>query len=426
MIYNSLLTPLDNALLDTSSIDDTTSVPLICFSHLRWGFVWQRPQHLLTRFAQNQPVYVVEEPLIRDTRDAPSLHVTKDADVTILTPSLSGYHHPRGNFRAANNVEIRDLLSEYFRDELADSNVITWYYTPMALGALPVELHSSLIVYDAMDELANFHGAPKELRDQERELMRIADLVFAGGPSLHEARKFHHPRTFCFPSGVEVAHFQSGVQSRPNDLVDITSPIIGFYGVLDERVDFELVGGIADARPDWSIVMIGPVVKIQHSQLVHRPNIHYLGMKNYADLPRYLAHFDAAILPFALNDATRFISPTKTLEYLAGGKPVVSTAIKDVIELYGDVTEIANTPREFVSAIEHLWNESDVEKASRARMTTSILARYDWDVIAKRMHLLVDDALKKNLTYEETSREARIGATPDHSPDPALVREVAD
>lgn len=404
----------------------TSSLPVVCFSHLRWGFVWQRPQHLLARITHNNPVYVVEEPLIHESNEPASLTVTSDSGVTILTPSVPRSKHPDGMFCGANNCVIRELLSEYFLRELGGSEVIAWYYTPMALGALPENLTPSLTIYDAMDELANFRGAPRELRDQERLLMNIADLVFAGGPSLYEARKFRHPRTFCFPSGVEASHFRQPQRAQPRELVELASPIIGFYGVLDERIDFDLVGGIADARPDWSIVMIGPVVKIDGSQLAHRPNIHYLGMKRYEDLPQYLAHFDAAILPFAINEATRFISPTKTLEYLAGGKPVISTAIEDVVDLYGDVTEIASTPDEFVAAIERLWHESVDAKRIRARRVNSVLQQHDWDVIAARMQRLMNDALDNALTFEEVLRETSTGAMRNHPSGSRLAREVAD
>lgn len=404
----------------------TSSLPVVCFSHLRWGFVWQRPQHLLARITHNNPVYVVEEPLIHESNEPASLTVTSDSGVTILTPSVPRSKHPDGMFCGANNCVIRELLSEYFLRELGGSEVIAWYYTPMALGALPENLTPSLTIYDAMDELANFRGAPRELRDQERLLMNIADLVFAGGPSLYEARKFRHPRTFCFPSGVEASHFRQPQRAQPRELVELASPIIGFYGVLDERIDFDLVGGIADARPDWSIVMIGPVVKIDGSQLAHRPNIHYLGMKRYEDLPQYLAHFDAAILPFAINEATRFISPTKTLEYLAGGKPVISTAIEDVVDLYGDVTEIASTPDEFVAAIERLWHESVDAKRIRARRVNSVLQQHDWDVIAARMQRLMNDALDSALTFEEVLRETSTGAMRNHPSGSRLAREVAD
>jgi UDP-galactopyranose mutase len=381
-------------------------IPLVCFCHLRWGFVWQRPQHLLTRIGKIHPVYLIEEPQLGSPGEEPNLLESRDAGVTILTPVLPSPAHPGGGFDAENNLEIRSLLSRYFRDELEKPDVIAWYYTPMAYGALPPDLNPTVTVFDAMDELSKFRGAPKALRDQERLLMQTADLVFAGGPSLHESRKFRHPRAFCFPSGVEADHFRRGETDCPADIAGLPGPIVGFYGVLDERIDFDLVGGIADARPEWSILMIGPQAKISESDLACRPNIHYLGMRSYDELPHYLAHFDAAILPFALNEATRFISPTKTLEYLAGGKPVVSTAIKDVVDLYGEVIEVASTPEAFVEGIERLWNEPVQKHTSREVEVERILAQHDWDNIAVNMLKLIHEAQDTQATFEALLRDA--------------------
>jgi UDP-galactopyranose mutase len=313
------------------------------------------------------------------------------------------------------------MLGEYFRDRLLRPEAVVWYYTPMALGALPDSVVPRATVYDAMDELANFRGAPRELRTQEQALMQAADLLFSGGPSLHDARKYRHPRAFCFPSGVDEAHFRYPGGPVPDDIAALPAPVLGFYGVLDERVDFDLVAGIADAMPNWSLAMIGPVVKIGEAELAHRDNIHYLGMRSYEELPRYLAHFDAAILPFALNEATRFISPTKTLEYLAGGKPVISTPIKDVIDLYVDVVEIADTPDGFVHAIQKLWSESPVEKSFRRHAVSSVLAQHHWDVIALRMQRLIREVLAGRSTLNSLIQEIHLRETPSFSSAPSVV-----
>lgn len=411
--------PVHTPILDVRETGHATPLAMICFSHVRWGFVWQRPQHLLTRFAASHPVFVVEEPLLRESKEPPGLLTTKDAGVTILTPSLPTNHYAHGTFGPANNSVTRALLSNYFGAELVGSQVIAWYDSPMALDALPADIRPSLTIYDALDEYANRRGAPKVTRDQERRLMRTADLVFTAGPSLYDARKFRHPRTFCFPSGVEAPHFHIGAGSRPRDLELLTNPIIGYFGVLDDRIDFDLVGGIADARPDWSVAMIGPVINIDRSRLAHRPNIHYLGMKRYEELPRYLAYFDAGILPLLLNEATRFMSPSKTLEYLAGGKPVVATALDDVIELYEDVVEIATGPEEFVTAIERLRDASSEDKYRRSQRVNSVLEQHDWNVIAARVQRLMYDALNNDLTFEKVLREAAIRAIPNHAPSSA-------
>lgn len=375
---------------------------IVCFSHLRWSFVWQRPQHLLTRLAQSTPVYVVEEPEFVDGVPAPMLRVDLSGPITRLTPCLPASPHLGWGFNPQSNPIIRQLLTPFFRDHGwlggGSANVVAWYYTPMALGAEPERFDRPVVVYDVMDELANFRGAPAALRDQERTLMARADLVFTGGPSLYDARQGRHPRLHCFPSGVEADHFGQArdIVAVPREIADIDGPLLGFYGVIDERLDIDLVGQLADLRPDWTLVMIGPIVKIAPQDLPQRPNIRYLGGRDYSQLPAYLARFDAAILPFARNEATRFISPTKTLEYMAGGKPVVSTPITDVVGLYGDVVEFGYDAPSFVQAIERLWAETPAERAVRAARSAELLAEHDWDAIAARMQVLIEQASRRH------------------------------
>ncbi len=371
---------------------------LVCFSHLRWDFVWQRPQHLLSRFARHVPVLVIEEPVFVETVDEGDLTQVERGDVVVVTPRLPVALESHWGFNAVTNPRIATLLAPLFaRRGLSTGGpgVIAWYYAPMALGAAPAGFVPGLTVFDAMDELASFLGAPPELRAQEAAVMAAADLVFAGGPSLYQARQSRHPRVACFPSGVEPDHFARAAapQAPPAELAGRDRPILGFYGVIDERLDLDLVAAVSDARPAWTIALIGPVVKIAESDLPRRPNIVYAGKQAYEDLPRFLASFDVAILPFALNEATRFISPTKTLEYLAGEKPVVSTPIPDVIELYGRVVEIAATPDAFIAAAERLLAESPERRTRRRAEATTILDRSTWDAIADAMWSLMEKSM---------------------------------
>lgn len=372
---------------------------LVCFSHLRWDWVWQRPQHLLARFARHLPVYVVEEPTFLPGDGAADLRLNHDRGVTIVTPLLPAALAGHWGFNDVTNPLIAALLAPRFAElGLAGpdaAGVVAWYYTPMALGGEPDGFRPVLTVFDAMDELAGFRGAPPALRECEAALMAAADLVFAGGPSLYEARKDRHPRVSCFPSGVEAAHFAQAANGvpRPVDLAARPRPVLGFYGVIDERLDLDLLAAVADARPAWTIAMVGPVIKVAEADLPRSPNIVYLGQRNYADLPGYLACFDVAMLPFARNEATRFISPTKTLEYLAGGKPIVSTPIKDVVDLYGRVVAVAATPAEFVAAAERALAEPAADRARRLAAAEALLAEHDWDAIAAAMWAKITDAL---------------------------------
>ena len=411
---------------------------LVCFSHLRWDWVWQRPQHLFSRFARrnNLPIYVVEEPEFLPGDGTSDLRVVAQHGVTVITPLLPASVEPAWGYNDTTNPEIRALLAPLFA-ELGllgrGSDVIAWYYTPMAVGAEPVGFDPALVVFDAMDELASFRGAPLALRQREAALMARADLVFAGGPSLYEARKGRHPRVHCFPSGVEAAHFARAANgvARPADLAARPRPILGFYGVIDERVDLDLVAAVAAARPDWTLAMIGPVAKIAEEDLPHGPNIVYYGKQAYADLPGYLACFDVAILPFARNEATRFISPTKTLEYMAGGKPIVSTPIKDVVDLYGAVVAVADTPAAFVAAAERALAESSGERSRRLAAAEALLAEHAWDTIADGMWELISSAFAER--FGAPVRRPVLVPTTVAAPlsqpwreEPASVRAVGD
>ena len=352
-----------------------TDRALICFSHLRWHFVFQRPQHLMTRFARTMRVFFVEEPVFGGT-DKPVLeqHPT-DGGVTILVARL-----PHG-LDEVRQIEAQRALIDGFVAAQRIVDLILWYYTPMMLP-FSAHLTASRIIYDCMDELSAFRGAPPALLEREEELFRRADRVFTGGYSLHEAKRHRHPSVHAFPSSVDVAHFRKAREALPDppDQAPIPHPRIGHYAVLDERLDIDLLTALAEARPEWHFVLVGPVVKIDPAALPRRSNIHYLGGKTYDELPAYLAGWDVAFMPFALNESTRFISPTKTPEYLAAGKPVVSTPITDVIRTYGDtgLARIAKTPDEFIAAIEAALRGCDMRQAWLMEVDR-LLADMSWD-----------------------------------------------
>jgi UDP-galactopyranose mutase len=256
---------------------------------------------------------------------------------------------------------------------------VLWYYTPLALP-MSRDLQPAAVVYDCMDQLASFAGAPPELIDLERELLARCDVVFTGGLSLFEAKQRLHSRVFCFPSSVDADHFAAArtCSTEPRDQAAVPRPRLGYYGVIDERLDLPLIAAVAKARPQWHLVLVGPVTKVEEGQLPRAPNIHYLGPKRYDELPVYVAGWDVALMPFARNEATRYISPTKTPEYLAAGKPVVSTSIRDVVRTYGEwgLVRIADHADAFVSAVEESWMEDSDERLSRA---DACLGHQSWD-----------------------------------------------
>jgi UDP-galactopyranose mutase len=363
---------------------------LICFSHLRWDFVFQRPQHLMSRFACESTVIFWEEPHHREDVAEPHLDVRLCAktDVIVVTPAL-----PAGMDRSTEQQVLKQLLDTFVAGH--DGTLVRWYYTPMML---PFSEHvaADCIVYDCMDELANFKGAPPELLPLEQKLLDQADLVFTGGYSLYEAKRDRHPNIHPFPSSVDVAHFAQAREKmiEPEDLIDLPHPRFGFYGVVDERMDLSLLEYMADARPDWSICIVGPVVKISEEDLPRRPNLYYLGGKSYSELPDYLRGWDVALMPFAMNEATRFISPTKTPEYLAGGLPVVSTPITDVVRHYGEIeaVRIGDTPDAFVVACDAQLALAQTDGAWRAEVDET-LATLSWDRTFRQMADLIDEAI---------------------------------
>ncbi len=359
----------------------TATPALVVFSHLRWHFVTQRPQHLLTRASATRAVFFWEEPYAYSPEQVPAdlpaegrlerLLVEGSPKVIVLRPHL----------RASDDLEAaqKRLLDKFFAEE-GLTRFDAWFYTPMALG-FAAHLKPEVTVFDAMDELSAFAGAPARLLERERDLFRRAQVVFTGGRSLYEHKREQHRNVFAFPSSIEKDHFAKALkpQADPVDLAPIPHPRVGFYGVLDERLDSDLLSEIARLRPDVHFVMLGPVAKIDEDSLPAAANIHYLGPKSYKELPGYLAGWDAAMLPFALNESTRFISPTKTPEYLAAGKRVVSTPIRDVVHDYGDpgLVDIAATPEEFVAALDRALLTP--EDSAWREAVTAKLSSSSWD-----------------------------------------------
>jgi len=352
---------------------------IVCFSHLRWNFVYQRPQHLFSRFARHFRAFFIEEPIFDSEK--PFLDNTLSTEgVWIVVP-----HLPPGLGDEEINNHQQKLLQDFFT-YFKITKYIFWYYTPMAL-AISGSFSPLLVVYDCMDELSAFKNAPAALKQQEAELFALADLVFTGGHSLYEAKKNLHAAIYPFPSSIDYRHFSKARSAMltPIDQFSIPSPRIGFFGVIDERMDISLLDAIAQQRPDWHFIIIGPVVKIDPATLPGHANIHYLGSKTYEELPVYLAGWDVAMMPFAINESTRYISPTKTPEYLAGGKPVVSTAIHDVMNPYGErgLVYIANSPAEFIEGIEQELNMKDAEVWLKA--VDAFLAQNSWDITSEKM-----------------------------------------
>ena len=355
---------------------------LIVFSHLRWDCAWRRPQHLMSRLSRRWQVVFIEEPVPGSPRA--ELEVFEPMPgVQVWRPHVPG---DANGFHDDHLPVLRQLLSAGVR-ERSVSNYWLWFYTPMALP-LAADLRPRGIVYDCMEELALLADAPRQLAQRENALFKKADMVFAGGPGIYKAKRSRHPDVHCFPSSVDAQHFAQQAGEHPLHH-DIPRPRLGYCGAIDGRVNLSLVDAIAKARPEWNIVMVGELALGVSDKLPRRDNIHWLGRQSYADLPRFIQGWDVCLLPYALNDATRLISPAKTLEYMACGKPAVSTSIRDVVEPYGHVVRVADTPEGFVADIEMLLARSQEEQQAHARELATIVARTSWDGTANSMAQLI-------------------------------------
>ena len=363
---------------------------LIVFCHLRWDFVFQRPQHLMTRLAEHYRILFVEEPVY----DEGKAHLKKTAvapNITVCQPH-TGIQAP--GFHDDQIPTLQTLLADLVPE---GERPVVWFYTPMALPLLQ-GFDPALVVYDCMDELAAFKNAPKQLLQRENALLNIADLCFTGGPSLYQSKRERHANAHCFSSSVDAKHFQKALDrdySHPEQ-AHVARPRLGFYGVIDERFDTDLIRQVAEARPDWQIVLVGPVVKIDPANLPRANNIHYMGQRTYEQLPQFLAGWDVCLLPFALNESTKFISPTKVLEYMAAELPSVSTPITDVKVPYGDVVAIADTPEKFIAACERMLAMNDEQKAALRDRMRAIVANTSWDKTAASMHHLIQTTAPSN------------------------------
>lgn len=386
-----MLTVLPGGKIGSDIHGETAPRPLlVCFSHLRWDFVRQRPQHLMVRAAETYDVLFLEEP-ITGAVSSPLLQVScREPDVRVAVPVL-----PDGTDGPAALAAQRDLLDGWLAGDRRPIRV-AWYYTPMAMP-FSDHLAAEIVVYDNMDELSAFRGASPEMLSNEDALFAAADLVFTGGMSLYRAKRHRHPRVMAFPSSIDAAHFaaaRGGFAAEPADQAAIPRPRLGFFSVIDERTDLDLLARMAELRPDWQFVMVGPVVKIDPASLPERANIHWLGQKSYEELPAYLAGWDLGFMPFALNEATRFISPTKTPEYLAAGVPLLSTAIADVVSPYGEngLVEIAEGAEEMVLRAEALMSRP---RAPWLEAVDRHLRTCSWDLTWGEMRAAIAEAERR-------------------------------
>jgi glycosyltransferase involved in cell wall biosynthesis len=377
--------------------------PIIVHSHLRWDFVWQRPQQLLSRLAQRNHVLFVEEPLYLDDIASARLDISLPmTNMHRAVPMLPGTL--RGQYDESI-VRVRELVRRHIGADGPLGGLfarpIQWFYTPMPAPAMIGAFGERAVVYDCMDELSKFRFAPTELVDRERYLMTSSDVVFAGGYKLSQSKARYHNNVHFFGCGVDVTHFataRSAELAVPREIATLTKPVVGYYGVIDERIDYELLRSIATSIPEAELVMVGPVVKVDAADLPQGHNIRWLGQRQYAELPAHVKGFDVCLMPFALNDATEYINPTKTLEYMAAGKPIVSTAVSDVVHNFTPVVAVANTHAEFVAAVRKAIESPSAELIARGLEQAR---SNSWESIVARMERIIRDAIRTRETRSE-------------------------
>ncbi|MEY2547570.1 MAG: hypothetical protein QOD64_152 [Verrucomicrobiota bacterium] len=351
----STLLPARRRSADALPLSSAAEFPIIVHSHLGWDWVWQRPQQFHSRLSKSHRILFVEGPTPEPGIEAARVSLREVADYPNIVVLQIAMPERRWNDGAWVDKERRRLVQSVLNGPLgADfAEPVQWFYDPMAVTAFAGHLNETAIVYDCMDQLSQFHGAPAELVKRERELLAIADVVFAGGPKIWEEKRRHNANCYSIGCGVDAAHFAKAndpLISPPPDVAELPGPVFGYIGVVDERLDYELIAKLADGNREGSVVMVGPWTKVDRSQFPERANLHWLGGRDYTDLPAYAKRFDVCLMPFALNEATEFINPTKALEYMATGRPIVSTPIEDVVRQFEDVVKVVATADEFVAA----------------------------------------------------------------------------
>jgi hypothetical protein len=368
---------------------------IFVFSHLRWNFVYQRPQHILSRLSEHYNILYFEEPI--HSSDGAHLEQSKPLEnVTVCSP-FTPVDAPGFNERQL--PYLREMLEQLIDEnhstngsqQESSSTLFVWFYTPMALPLLS-SIPDASVVFDVMDELSAFKNPPVGLLEKEAQLLACADVVFTGGPSLFRAKVHRSKNVHCFPSSVDVIHFRAALDrsiSHPA-MRDLAKPRLGFFGVIDERFDIDLVTAIATTHPEWRIMLVGPIVKIDEGSLPKLPNIHYFGQRSYNELPQFLAGWDVCLMPFAINESTRFISPTKSLEYMAAELPIVSTPIRDVVDLHSDVVCIAADAKSFITACESALAMSSQERRALVNAMRAKLTSTSWDQTAMEMRVRLE------------------------------------
>ena len=373
----------------------SSNFPIIVFSHLSWDWVWQRPQQFHSRLSKSHPILFVEGPVVTDGLETPRATLREVSDYPNIWVLQMQMPASRWSDGAWIDAERRRIVQSVLEEPLGRTfeNPVLWFYDPMAVTAFLGQLDESAVVYDCMDELSQFRGAHPELVKRERELLAAADVVFAGGPKMARSKRRFNANCHSFGCGVDITHFgkaRRAATNIPRDLAQFSGPLLGYIGVVDERLDYELLAKLADPNRGWNIAIVGPRTKVDPSEFPVRPNLHFLGGRDYAQLPGYAKAFDICMMPFARNEATEFINPTKALEYMATGTPIVSTDVEDVVLQFSHVASIAASHEEFIAHCEERLARPD---GARVAAGLKMAKNNSWESIVAQLEKHVEDVL---------------------------------
>jgi glycosyltransferase involved in cell wall biosynthesis len=384
----------------TNGARERDDYSIIVHSHLKWDWVWQRPQQFLSRLSKKHRVLFIEAPDAVANLSASKVTLREVDDCPNVVVLQMQMPEAQASNREWLDNESRRLVQSVLAGPLGRSfeSTVQWFYDPMAVTAFAGQMNERAIVYDCMDQLSQFRFAPPELVKRERELLAVADVVFAGGPKIWEEKRKRNSNCFCYGCGVDLAHFARARDAgcaRPTDVRDLPAPVFGYIGVVDERLDYDLIGNLADANPQGSVVMVGPTTKVDPAALPRRHNVHWLGGRDYSLLPNYAKAFDVCLMPFALNEATEFINPTKALEYMATAIPIVSTPVPDVVRQFSKVVDVAGSTAEFIKACAR-----NAQKPNQAAISRGLdLARKNsWESIVRKLEAHIEEAICRDVS----------------------------
>lgn len=390
-----------------------SNYPIIVHCHLRWDGVWQRPQQFLSRLAQRRRILFVEGPLLRDDVEPPSYSLRKvDAhpNVTVMQTSFPSSRFHDGDWVDQERFRLlEEVLNGPLRGQF--EKPVQWFYDPMAVPAHIGKLDERAVVYDCMDELSQFRFAPPEIVTRERLLLSKADVVFTGGRKMCESKARFNKNCHFYGCGVDVKHFSQARSVRtaiPDDIrFGEGKVVLGYFGVVDERLDYELIGKLAAANANWHVVIIGPTCKVDPNSFPQASNLHWLGRREYAELPAYTKGFDVCLMPFAMNAATEFINPTKALEYMATGRPIVSTPVPDVVANFGSVVKITGDHEKFIELGKQEALEPDERAVDRG---IRMAEENQWESIVGKLESHIEDALASKKAFRSGAAKSNLAA----------------